>query len=171
MASRSQGSARIFTRNQEQVNMQLRTLILSSCLATGASVVAQAPVFHYFQATQAVDPGLYKQLIEEVSNIDPSAVVGHSDDWTVLQVKSTTGLIESAYRTAIEQTGIMLAAGTPDLEALGLVPATDPNAPPVYLVTGDANADLARYQNAVDQWNAAHPEQQMSRTPVHQTGK
>lgn len=150
--------------------MLLRTLLLSSCLAT-VCVSAQTAVFHYFQATQAVDPGLHKQLIEEVSNVDPSAVLGHSDDWTVLQVKSTTGLIADVYRTAIERTGITLAAGTPDLEALGLAPAADPNAPPLYMVTGDANADLARYQNAVDQWNLEHPDQQMSRTPVHHNGK
>lgn len=149
--------------------MLLRTLLFSSLLATGASVVAQAPVFHYFQASQAVDPGLYKQLIEEVSNVDPTAVVGHSDDWTILQVKSTSGLIADAYRTAIGQTGITLAPGTPDLEALGLAPAPAPDAPPVFMVTGEPDADLIRYQSAVDQWNQAHPDQPMSRTPVHQT--
>ncbi|HMC96797.1 MAG TPA: hypothetical protein VKG92_04050 [Flavobacteriales bacterium] len=151
--------------------MQLRVLLLSALILTGVSIKAQAPVLHYFQSEGPFDASAYKHAIEEVVNIDPTALVGHSDDMTVLQVTSTSGLIESAYRTAIGQAGITLRTGSPDLAALGLLPTTDPDTPPVFVVSNDPTADLARYQTAVDQWNLAHPEQPMDRTPLHLTGK
>jgi len=148
--------------------MLLRTLLFSTVIITGASLKAQTPVFHYFQAEVAADPSQYKHLIEEVQNVDPTATVGHSDDWTIIQVTSTSGLIESAYRSAIGAAGITLRAGVPDLTALGLNTPVDPNSPPVFTVTDDPAVDLTRYQTAVDQWNLAHPEQLMDRAPLHQ---
>ena len=104
-------------------------------------------------------------------NVDPTAELSRSDDMTVLQVRSTSGLIASAYRSAIGQAGITLREGQADPVALGLVPAPNAGQQPVFVVTNDPTADLARYQTAVDQWNSAHPDQALDRTPLHLNGK
>ena len=101
-----------------------------------------------------------------MKDADPSADVFHSDDMRIIQVRQSGGLTEQGYRTAITQAGVDLLPGTRTAEELGLnqVPA---NSPPVYVATGDEAADVARYQASVSQWNAAHPDQQVSTTPVH----
>lgn len=146
--------------------MLLRTLPLLALLATTTVAVAQTPQYLFFQAETAIERSQYKYIIEEVMNTDPRAEVFHSDDLTVLQVKSTSGLGEATYREAIQRTGVSLRAGTPDLVALGLTPAV-PEGPPVFVVTNDPVADQARYQAEVDRWNAAHPNEPVNATPLH----
>ncbi|MEO8588763.1 MAG: hypothetical protein ABI432_05290 [Flavobacteriales bacterium] len=147
--------------------MLLRALFFTAVILTGVAIKAQAPVIHYFQAESAFTASEFKHAIEEVMNIDPTATLARSDDMTILSVTSTSGLIESAYRSAIGQAGVTLRAG------MAVLPATvvDPNTQPIYVVTDDAAQDLARYQASVDQWNLAHPEQPLDRTPLHMNGK
>lgn len=146
--------------------MTQRTLPLMMAICLTVSVSAQAPGYTFFEASTAVDMSQLKFIIEAVQNADPSADVFHSDDMTILQVRHSGGLPEAAYRAAIESTGVALQAGTRTPEQLGLT-QVDPNAPPVFVVTGNDAADAEQYRNAVEQWNAAHPDQQMSATPVH----
>ena len=151
--------------------MNLRVPFLFCLMITGFASKAQSPVSYFFQSESAFSPSLYKHAVEEVMNVDPTAVLSRSDDMTVLQVSSTSGLIQSAYRSAIGQAGITLREGQVDPVALGLIPAPAADQAPVFLVTNDPAADLARYQAAVDQWNAAHPGEAMDRTPLHLNGK
>jgi hypothetical protein len=127
---------------------------------------AQSPAYHFFRAEQAVAPGQIKLLIEALVNVDPYAEIFHSDDMTILQVKHNGSLTETAARSAITGAGVAVLPGTPSPEELGST-TVDPNGPPVYVITGDDAADMARYQVAVEQWNTAHPEQQLSTTPIH----
>ena len=51
-----------------------------------------------------------------------------------------------------------------------LHPVAGVDTEPVYIVTGDEAADLARYQAARELWNAAHPEAPIA-APVHLTNE
>ena len=146
--------------------MLLRTLPLITFLATASFASAQTPQHLFFQAETAIDRSQFKFIIEEMLSTDPTAEVFHSDDLTVLQVKSTSGLGEATYREAIQRTGVSLRAGTPDLVALGLTPVV-PEGPPVFMVTNDPAADRARYQTDVARWNETHPNEPMNATPLH----
>lgn len=128
-------------------------------------VRSQAPSFIFFGSVTPVDRSSYKHIIEAVKNVDPTAEVFHSDDMTILQVRSTSNMGEAFYRSAIETTGVQLLPGTRTAEELGLN-HVDPNGPPVFVVTGDAAADKARYEAAVAQWNIAHPDQPIG-TAIH----
>lgn len=128
-------------------------------------VRSQSPSFIFFGSVSPVDRSTYKHVIEAVQNVDPTAEVFHSDDMTILQVRSTSGMGEGFYRSAIENAGIALLPGTRTPEELGLT-QVNPNAPPVFVVTGDDAADRARYEAAVQQWNLAHPEQTIG-TALH----
>ncbi len=146
--------------------MLLRFLPLIALLATTSLAKAQAPSFLFFEAEQAVERGQLKFLIEAVKNADASADVFHSDDMTILQIRHNGGLSEEGYRTAIQNAGIALRPGTRTPEQLGMN-VVDANRPPVYVATGNETADQARYRADVEQWNAAHPDQVLSTTPVH----
>ena len=113
-----------------------------------------------------MEPQQIKFIIEAVVNADPYAQVFHSDDMTILQVKHSGTMTESAARSAIVSTGLVLQAGNPTPDELGLI-AVDPNAPPVFFQTGDDAGDQERYRMAVEQWNATHPESTLSTTPIH----
>ena len=128
-------------------------------------VRSQAPSFIFFGTVSPVDRSLYKHVIEAVKDVDPTAEVFHSDDMTILQVRSTSNLGEGFYRSAIETTGVSLLPGTRTPEELGST-QVNPNTPPVFLVTGDDAADRARYEAAVQQWNLAHPDQPIG-TALH----
>ncbi|MBK8500645.1 MAG: hypothetical protein IPL52_17930 [Flavobacteriales bacterium] len=143
-----------------------RTLSVFLALGLAVAVQAQAQAYIFFEAESAFDAAQMKFIIQEVKDADPTADVFPSDDLTILQVRHYGGLAEAGYRQAIERAGITLRPGTRSRADLGL-DAVDPNAPPVYVVTGDATADDLRYRAAVEQWNAAHADQPMSTTPLH----
>ena len=127
-------------------------------LGLGCMVVsANAQQHTFFQATDAFDHSQYKHAIQAVMDFDPTAKVFASDDMRVLQIVHNANVTNDQLRSLITDTGLQLRAGSPDLEAL-CGPAPDV---PVYIATGDAAADHARYVDAVNEWNAAHPDQQM----------
>ncbi len=144
--------------------MMLRTTALMLVLGAGLIARAQAPGFHYFQAAQPLTTAQLKLATEAVMNADPYAELFHSDDRTIVQVKSPQLQPEALYRAAIAAQAVTLLPGTRTPDELGVNPAP---AVPVYVPTGHEAADLARYRAAVEAWNAAHPDQPLSPTPVH----
>ena len=142
--------------------MNLRSILFSVALLAAVGVSAQAPTFHYFGTTAPMDRSALKMVISAVNDMDPSAEVFHNDDYTVLQVKGN--LSEAQFRSVITQAGVALRPGTVDPTTLH---SPAPAGPPVYVVTNDPAADLQRYQAAAEAWNAAHPEQAVSVTPMH----
>ena len=148
--------------------MRYRAILSTALLLMGFSVLAQAPVTRSFEVADTFDRSALKFVIEAVVNVDPMANVTYSDDMRIVQVKSAQ-LSEAEMRTAIESTGLQLREGLADLSTY--LPAADPNAPPVYVVSGNEVEDQERYRTAVDTWNAAHPEQPYSVTPIHTTDR
>ena len=146
--------------------MMNRTLPLIFMLALTSMVKAQAPGYFFFESATAINGSQLKHIIQAVKDADPSADVFHSDDMRIIQVRQSGGLTEQGYRAAVIQAGVTLLPGTRTAEELGLnqVPA---NSPPMYVATGNEALDITNYQASVAQWNAAHPDQQVSATPVH----
>lgn len=145
--------------------MSGKTLLVSLLMLAGASLCAQSTGFHYFRAAEPFNRSQYKVMISAVMDADPMAEVFHSDDMTIIQVKAAGGLTQEAYRQALTGAGIALLPGT--LTAEEVNPPAPADAPPVFVATGDEATDLARYQAAVEAWNASHPENQISAVPVH----
>jgi len=144
--------------------MRYRAILSTALLIMGFSVLAQAPVTRSFEVANTFDRSALKFVIEAVANVDPMANVTYSDDMRIVQVKSAQ-LSEVEMRTAIEGTGLQLREGLADLSTY--LPVADPTAPPVYVVSGNEVEDQERYRTAVDTWNATHPEQPYSVTPIH----
>lgn len=144
--------------------MLLRTLLAASVIASSLAGFGQSPGYLFFQAEAPVSRSQYKFIIEAVMNTDPQAEVFHSDDMTILQVKSLNLQGEQVYRSAITSAGIALQPGLRTAESLSI---TVTPTVPVYVSTGNDADDLARYQAAVAAWNVTHPEQPLSPTPVH----
>lgn len=142
-----------------------RSLFFAAVLLAVPGIKAQGPSFLFFETVNPASPGQLKQLTESLMQLDASAELFHSDDLRILQLKSSNMQAEGIYRAFFESKGIQLRAGTRTAEELGLNIAP---AVPVYVSTGDEQADMARYRAAVDQWNAVHPQQPISSTPVHQ---
>jgi len=139
-----------------------RPLLLMAAFMVAFGAFAQAPSHVFFRTETPMDRTALKMVIGQVMDLDPASEVFHSDDMTIIQVKRGTAT-DAQLRTAIAQAGVVLRPGTVD--PLTLQPAAT-DAPPVYVVTNDPAADLARYQAAMAVWNAAHPEQPVS-LPVH----
>lgn len=122
-------------------------------LFTSMVVTGQTAGISYYQTSSTFDRTELKFMISALQDMDPSAMVFPSDDMRVIQVNSS--LNDQEIRSALVSSGVSLEPGVPDLEAL-YGPA--PNVP-VYVPTGDPQADHARYVSDVDQWNQQHPEQ------------
>lgn len=133
--------------------MNLKILAFLYVICAAASVNAQGR--HYFQASQVFDLGELKASIQAVVDLDPTANVFASDDMRVLQVNSSQ-LSDQEIRAAITAAGLTLLPGTPDLTAL-YGPAPDV---PMYIDTGDPQADHARYVQDVNEWNLNNPNDQ-----------
>lgn len=143
--------------------MTLRSFTVLATLLVAFGTFAQAPSYVFFRTEVPMDRAALKQVVGQVQDIDPLAEVFYSDDMTIIQVKR--GLVTDAQiRAAIAQAGVVLRPGTVDPAELAV---TTTDRPPVYLVTNDPAADLLRYQTAVAEWNAAHPDQQVSAVPTH----
>ena len=120
------------------------------------AAIGQTTEISYYQTSSVFDRTQLKFMISALQDLDPGAEVFPSDDMRVIQVNSTN-LDEQQIRGALVSTGVSLEPGVPDLEALyGAPPAV-----PVYVPTGDPQADHARYVAEVEQWNQDHPEQQL----------
>lgn len=145
--------------------MMHRNLLFSALLLAVSGTMAQGPTFLFFETVNPADPGQLKRLTEALTQVDANAELFHSDDYRIMQVKSNNMQPEGTYRAFLESNGIQLMPGTRTAEDLGLNAAP---AVPVFVPTGDEQADQARYRAAVDQWNAVHPQQPISATPVHQ---
>lgn len=133
-----------------------------AALVVAFGTFAQAPSYVFFRTEVPMDGAALKQVIGQVNDIDPLAEVFYSDDMTIIQVKR--GVVTDAQiRAAIAQAGVALRPGAVDPATLQ--PASV-DGPPVFIVTDDPAADLARYEAAMAAWNAAHPDQPVS-LPVH----
>lgn len=146
--------------------MLLRTCCALLFLASGLLAQAQGPAYYFFRTETPMQSMQLKMIIEAVMSLDPNAGIYHSDDMTIVQIKHNGSFNEQMAREAIASTGVALRAEIPTDAEMGRN-TVDPNAPPIYIVTGDEAADQARYQMAVEQWNAAHPQDQLSTIPVH----
>ncbi len=142
--------------------MNLRPILVQVALLAAFGAWAQGPAFVYFQTDAPLDRAAYKMVLSQVMDLDPQAEVFHSDDMTILQVKRGT-VSDEQLRAAITSTGVALRPGTVDPATLQPAPV---DGPPVFVVTDDPAADLARYQAAMATWNAAHPDQPVS-LPIH----
>lgn len=143
--------------------MLVRSLVLTAFLAP-CVCWAQTPEFFFFEATEPLSPQQFKLVVEAVEAADPQAGVFRSDDYGILQIKTSGLLTESDYRQTVADLGITLRPGLRSAEELGIGRVPDV---PVFVATGDDEADLARYRDAVDAWNNAHPDQLLSPVPVH----
>jgi hypothetical protein len=142
-----------------------RFLFLSALAVFAGAVSAQSAPFYFFQAEEAINRSQLKFMISAVNDLDPDASVFPSDDMTIIQVKAAGGLSADAYRQALTNAGVQLRPGTLAPEQVHGPALVD--GPPVFVVTGDDAGDLARYQAAVQAWNATHPDNQISSIPVH----
>lgn len=145
--------------------MSIKTLMVSLLVGAASIACAQSPTFHFFRSAQPFDRSQYKVMIAAVADADPMAAVFHSDDMTIVQVKAGSGLPAESYRQALLGAGIQLLPGTLSPEEVH--PAAQSDLPPVFIATGDEAADMARYQAAVQAWNATHPDNTLSPIPVH----
>lgn len=145
--------------------MTRRFLMLSVLAAFAGAVSAQSAPFYFYQAEEAINRSQLKLMISAVMDVDPQADVFHSDDMTIIQVKAASNLPAETYREALVNAGVRLRAGMLSPEQVHAANAVE--APPIFIATGDAAGDLARYQQAVQAWNANHPDNQLSPTPVH----
>jgi hypothetical protein len=136
-------------------------LVVVAFLAT-FTALAQTPSYVFYRTEAPIDRADLKQIIGQVTDVDPMAEVFHSDDYTVIQVKLGS-VSEPMIRAAITQAGVALRPGTVDAATLQPAPQ---DGPPVFLVTDDPAADRARYQAAMEAWNAAHPEAPVT-APIH----
>lgn len=116
---------------------------------------AQSQVFRWFQTDAAIDLTTMREVMEAVNDLDPNSTVFFSDDRTQVQVKISPQVDVAEIRSTIVGKGVALRPGdgTPPPPV-----STAPDGSPLYLVTGDATADRARYEAAVAEWNAANPE-------------
>ncbi len=145
--------------------MSPKALMVGILIGFGSAAMAQSATFHFFRSAQPFDRSQYKVMISAVLDADPLAEVFHSDDMTIVQVKAGGGLAAESYRQALLGVGVPLLPGTVSPEELNPAPPAD--APPVFIATGHEEADMARYQAAVEAWNANHPEAPLSPIPVH----
>jgi hypothetical protein len=148
--------------------MSLRTILPALALFATTIGMAQSGDALYFQAASPMDASNLKFVIQAMVDIDPMATVGYSDDMTIIQVRRNPSVSEAQVREAIASAGVTLQPGL--IDPASLTPAPDPNAEPVFIVTGDTEADQARYRSAVEVWNSNHPEAPIA-APVHLTNE
>jgi len=134
--------------------------LLALVAATATCLAQQAPDPHFFQATEPVERAVLKTVMEALNDQAPGTRVFLSDDATVLKILPAASFDAQAARAAIQQAGVALLPGTPDVTTL-VAPPTATDAPPVYVATGDHASDAQRYVSAVQQWNLAHPDQRV----------
>ena len=135
----------------------MRYLTTTLLMALAVGTWAQSGSFVYFESPAPMTLLDVREAMQAVADAAPGSEVFHSDDLTILQVRTTASTNEAALRAAITGAGIQLLPNTPGLQAAlgGEAPA---DARPVYVLTGDAAGDRARYAEAVAAWNAAHPD-------------
>lgn len=65
---------------------------------------AQGPAFIYFETLSPVAPGQLKRLTETLVSVDAGAELFHSDDYRILQLKSSSLQAEGIYRPSSKRT-------------------------------------------------------------------
>ncbi len=125
-------------------------------LLSAVSTYAQQNTFH-FAANGPLNDVAVRSLIEAVRDVDPNgSVLHHFDDRSLVRIDVLHTVTEGELRESIGRYGIGLLAGTPDIPRD--VPVhTTATGRPLYVVTGDASADRARYEQAVLEWNHNNP--------------
>ena len=148
--------------------MSPRLLLPLLALFTIPSLMAQSSDLLHLRTTAPMDRSALKAVIQLVTDLDPTAGVYHSDDMTILQIRRNPSVSDEQLRAAIAGAGVTLQPGVVDPATLHPVAGVDTE--PVYIVTGDEAADLARYQAARELWNANHPDAPIA-APVHLTNE
>ncbi len=153
----------IFEVQEKTGDLMKRKISLMLALLFGGALqlIAQDTAIRYLQTEAPLDMMGLRTLHEVVHNIDPNGVVyDHFDDPTIIQFNVNPQITEQDLRDAIAQHGISLRAEVPVIVPQQPV-YTTPDGRPLFVLTGDEPADRARYENAVTEWNAAHPDDQI----------
>ena len=148
--------------------MSPRLLLPLLALFAMPSLMAQSSDLLHLRTTAPMDRSAMKAVIQLVTDLDPTAGVYHSDDMTILQIRRNPSVSDEQLRAAIASAGITLQPGVVDPATVHPVAGVDTE--PVYIVTGDEAADLARYHAARELWNANHPDAPIA-APVHLTNE
>lgn len=137
------------------MNRLLQLLLL--IFLGGSTAWAQQQIHRFYELSAPVDRAQVKNILIAIQDLDPNALVFESDDLMVLQVKANASVPDQELRSAISSTGLTVLAGHPDPTKLyGEAPEV-----PMYMDTGDPFNDHKRYTEAVDAYNAAHPDSPM----------
>jgi hypothetical protein len=121
----------------------------------GAPLAAQVQ-HHYFATDGPFGAAQLKFAIQAVNDVDPTADVFADEERGLLHVRSTGGSTPDELRAALVTSGLALLPGHPVIG--GSPRTTDMDGKPLYILTGDEAGDRARYEQAVFEWNLAHPE-------------
>jgi hypothetical protein len=150
----------------EPLAMKNRLILPMFLLLAALAGHAQDGGVRYLQIEAPLDMMSFRALHEAVNNLDPNGVVyDHFDDRTIIQFNIDPSVNDMELRQAIAQAGITVLPGTPVVVRQEPV-YVSPDGRPLYVVTGDAAADRARYQQAIEQWNLSHPNDQLQ-MPLH----
>jgi hypothetical protein len=143
--------------------MFIRTILPALAVLLAFSAKSQHMELLHLRTSAPLDASGLKHVVQALADIDPLATVSWSDDLTILQVRRNPSVSVEQVRAAINSAGVDLQPGLVDPSTLFPAPGTTE---PVYIVTGDDAADLARYRTAVEAWNALHPDAPIGE-PVH----
>lgn len=133
------------------------SLLLMGGAFVGILAAQQNTPHRFFEAEQPLDMGALRQVFIALNDLDPAVNVFHSDDLRILQIEANPQVSDTELRTAIAGTGVLLKAGLYQPPAQPLV-QTAADGSPIMVLTGDLEADRARYQQAVQDWNTSNPE-------------
>lgn len=130
-------------------------LVIGMALITGLAAQNTTPD-RYFEAEAPLDMVSLRYVYVALNDLDPHADIFHSDDMRIVHVKANAQVGDDEIRAAFATAGVALKAGRWEPPTLDML-QTAPDGSPIHVLTNDAAADRARYQQAVEQWNAANP--------------
>lgn len=142
----------------------MKTIVLAGLLLlTGILPAwAQESGIRYIQAAAPLDIMALRSIDEVIRDLDPNAkYLHHFDDKSILQLEINHSVSDAELRSAITNAGVLLLPNTPVIEKQQPVYTTS-DGKPLYVLTGDEAADRARYVQAVEEWNAQNPQDQLA---------
>lgn len=149
--------------------MRNRSLLTTALLLGALYTSAQTAGDRFYRTTAEIDRTALKFVIEAVTDLDPNARVLHSDDYRILNIKANASVSDAEVRAAIAAAGVSVDPGTPDMSSY--LPAPSADTPPLYRVTGNELQDRARYREAAEAWNQAHPDRSVAVDPLQPTNR
>jgi hypothetical protein len=149
--------------------MKIPAILSILLLGLATQTAAQQMGVRYMQAAQPLDIFGERIILEAVRDLDPNAKVHfHFDDKSMFQLNINDAVDEAELRSMIAAGGVALRAETPVIERRQ-PRNTTAEGKPLYIVTGDAQADRARYEQAVQEWNINFPQDRIELPiPAHE---